>query len=47
MSPKRFLNADLSYLPKCTELVFSYRFQKTKLKAMQQVLYRGGLTGKF
>ena len=48
MSPKRILNVELSYLPKCTEFVIDFRtserFQKFRVN---RFLHRGGLTGKF
>ena len=48
MSPKRILNVDLPYLPKCTEFVKDFRkserFQKFRLN---RFLHRGSLTGKF
>ena len=38
MSPKRVLNVDLSYLPKCTEFVIDFRksegFQKFRLNRL-------------
>ena len=44
MSPKRILNVDLSYLPKCTEFFFN-RFEKirtcSEFQAKQVLVYRG------
>ena len=44
MSPKRILNVDLSYLPKCTEFFFN-RFEKirtcSEFQAKQILVYRG------
>ena len=49
LSPKRILNVESSYLPKCTEL-FKRLFRKQEpVSNFRRIrfLYRGGLTGTF
>ena len=49
MSPKRILNVESAYLPKCTELLKRLFRKQDPVSnfTLNRFLYRGGLTGTF
>ena len=40
MSPKSILNVDLSYLPKCTEFFFFFKFEKNLSQILRLTGFR-------